>query len=84
MCDTSLDIDPATVWNQFYREYKNNGFCFLVIFVSLIAYFIYLFLFVVYCLFVCLFVYFLFACFLVRSLKHYKPAHSFLWSEFIW
>ena len=20
MCDTSLDIDPVTVWNQFYRE----------------------------------------------------------------
>ena len=36
--------------------------------------------------FVCslLFVYFLFACFFVRNLKHYKPAHSFLWSEFIW
>lgn len=59
MCDTSLDIDPVTVSNQFYREYKNNGFCFLVIFVSLIAYFIYLFLFVVYCLFVCLFIFYL-------------------------
>ena len=41
---------------------------------------LYLFVFGFVCslLFVCLFVYFLFACFFVRNLKHYKPAHSFL------